>query len=269
MGLISSTKTKIIKSVTTAITATQTFCNLLDAILASMGRIRSTLVDLQTQINNGQDNKKTKVDVDDCEGFLSDKIGSSDTIEVTVTPAVNGCKVIKLNVKAPATTGTGGTLPNPYADACETAWTSLESSGYATFTTPSTALDRVWQGNVQWSINKVGEVKVRGKLFVNAAMIIMTSNTIAQSPQTSSQKIFQLPSSNQCLVDKIGSTSDYYGVNQVTYVSMTNQVLITISLKRIGLEFWIDIQCVKNHLGEFAAGPANLEIGLGSLKSIS
>lgn len=263
MALIPYTTQRTILKTTTTIAATGTFCDLMAAMLSASSNFATLLQDVQTQINNKQDTYQTKVNALDCPGFLADKFVSSSTIEVKPIPAVDGCEKLSFEIKTPTT---GNPNAGILSDVCETAWTAITS--YATFTGQS-GLDQVWQGSVEWSINKLGEIKLRGKANVSNFLVLMTGNKTMQSPQAIQNKIFELPNI-PCIEDKIGNSSDYYGLNNATYpmIGSQDQSVLLCHLKRIGRSFYIDLSSVRNN-DTYCNGTVDIEISFGHLKSIN
>lgn len=267
MALLIGKKERIVTVSSTTITSSQTFCDLLTAMLAASENFATLISDLQTQINSTTDTKKVKIDSTDCEGYLGEKIISSDTVLVEVVTGADGCKQMKLNTAPPNISFPTGLI---YEDVCKTDWTAITS--YQTFVGVSGASSQVWQGNVEWSINKLGGIDIRGRIFINNMFVIMQSPTSSQAPQVASMKVWELPNI-PCITNKIGNTTDYYGVNYMTYITVNQanaQSPLVFKLKRIGREFWIEMTTVKTSATGYGAGVVPLiEISFGGLKSIN
>lgn len=263
MGVLTPIKTRTLTQTVINFAEDATFCELITGILLSMSHTAATLADLQNQINNFQDTYKTKVNSTDCPGFLVDKFQSSATVEMEVLPEVAGCRKIQFNVIP----GDPGDPPTGLTDPCETPWTVI--TGYETFLATNAALNQVWQGNVSWSINKIGEIKLRGRAFLNNPFFIWTAiPNVLQAPALADQKIFELPNI-PCIEDKIGATDDYYGDVLVSKINVgSTQYFAIVSLRRIGRAFWINIR-QGPEAPSSVFDPALFVIPFGQLNAIS
>ncbi len=275
MGLLQAVRKKIY-SVTTSVLTDPLLCELINALNDNIAKLFSAIADLQSQLNSGLDSLKVKVqDSDNCPGFLKDKLVNSDTITIQEVDT-NGCKTLKFNVVPAASTGTS---PTPLlVSACKTNWTAqtsyeiLQGDWQVNPGVPNKQL----QGDVEWSIDELSKVHLRGKVFANGAYFYFDIN---DEWNKRTALIFELPA-EQCLKDLLDNTSDNYGANLIIngkYApgSGANQNQFApwkmhTELYRVGRSFYVDFRQLESVAA--LAGHAvyyDIVIAFGHLKSIN
>jgi hypothetical protein len=272
MAYLSFIKTRALTASVVNFTSDATFCQLITGIVSSMTTMNNNVVALQSQINGFQDTYQSKIDKDDCSGFLSDKFQSSETIEMKLVPGgTAGCQKIEFNIK-----GDNNSTPSIGFDPCETSWTSIpnyEILDPYKFLPGTGTPSQSWQGDVKFSINKIGQVGLKGKCFIIGSFFGFQKSVPLGGGIASniSQKVFTLPS-NACLDGKLDNTNDYYGLNTIAVSKITPSGggvvggTIGLNLFRVGREIWVQMDRINITPGTTYF---DFELQFGGLKALN
>lgn len=266
MAYLSFTKTRTLTASVVTFTADSTFCQLINGMVSSMTTMNNNIASLQSQINGFQDTYQSKVNKDDCPGFLADKFQSSDTIEMKLVPGGTAdCQKIEFNVKTVST----GPTPTPIGfDPCETPWTAIANyevlDGHKLL--PGTGIpNQTWQGDVKWGIDKIGKVGLKGKCTINNCNFSFLQ-TGGGSASSITQKVFTIPT-NACTDAKLANSDDYYGFNALAKSKLPYAGgKIGLYIYRIGLEIWVKME---NYEITTQQAYYDFELQFGALKALN